>query len=79
MRLRVYLDVVYEVEGTLPDPTDEDATTAFLEHLMAAGGDMAETLDVDEGGYRMEPVGWRIEVDGYGDLTVGPKAFEEVS
>lgn len=80
-RLLVHLDVVYEVEGTLPVPADDDASTAFLAHLMDCAGDVADSLEhVDEGGYYLTPVGWRTGADGYdGPLTVGPEAFEEES
>lgn len=72
-RILVHLDVVYEVEGTLPDPSDDDASTAFLAYLIHIGGEQANSFeDVDEGGWRLTPTGWRVGVDGYDFLVVGP-------
>ncbi len=78
-RLTVHLDVVYEVQGSLPDPGDDDASTALLEDLMSAGGAQLDRLNSDDKGWRLEPTAWRVKVEGYGDLTVGPEAFEEGS
>lgn len=78
-RLTVHLEVVYEVEGTLPPKDDEDASTAFLHALLDAvrfyhEGDV---LFSRFPAWQLDPLGWRVSVEGYGDLTVGPDAFEE--